>query len=134
MSAPSLITIPGLTLAAWTAAKVVVVVETDSSLIATAAASAGTHDGVSVSENDRVLVITPSPYKHSGIYAAGQVTGSRATDADASGEFTRFKTVAITHGTANAGRVFRYIGKDSPTIGSDGLQFAAGPVAIALPT
>jgi hypothetical protein len=58
---------------------------------------------------------------------------TRATDADAAGEFVRHQTVSVTAGTVNAGRVFSYVGKASPTLGTDVLTFAAGPQAITVP-
>lgn len=58
---------------------------------------------------------------------------TRATDADASGDFVRHRTVSVTHGTANAGRSFRYDGKETPTVGSDALTFVAGPQPIIVP-
>jgi hypothetical protein len=129
MSAPSPITVPGLANDSWTAARVC----STAAMAENEMNTGDVIDGVTLVNGDRILVADPANQLSSnGIYVAG-TTPARAADADASGDFVRHKTVAVTAGTANAGRVFSYVGKASPTVDTDAITFAAGPQAITVP-
>lgn len=136
MSAPSAITVPGLTLGFWTACKLCLVCAAEINTIGeiqTAINTGATVDGVVTVLADRVLVICGSDETLSGIYTVANSASARATDADLSAEFTHGKRVAITHGTVNAGRTYKYLGESEPTLTSDDLPFQAGPAAIPVP-
>ena len=86
-----------------------------------------TFGGAVVSMNDRVLLIGQTDASENGIWLFG-TTGTtmiRATDADASNEFTPNKTVQVLNSTAEgiSGATFAYGGAADPVIGTDNLTF-----------
>lgn len=84
-------------------------------------------DGVTLAENDRVLVWQQSTASQNGIYRVNaSVAASRVTDADASGEFTAGMLVPITAGTLYAGKMFRLL-TSSPTLGSTSIVYVQDP-------
>jgi len=97
-------------------------------------------DGVSPSQNDRVLVKNQTTEEHNGIYTLTTVgSGSanwvltRATDADAASQITGGTFVFVEQGTTNADAGFVFTHNGTPTMGTTDLgvtQFSgAGAVA-----
>ena len=80
-----------------------------------------TVDGISITEQDRILVKNQTNPAENGIYivSAGDIV--RASDADSGAEYVNGKTVEVQQGT-NAGP-FVYSGASNPTIGVDNLTF-----------
>ena len=70
----------------------------------------------------RVLVIGQTDATENGIYVTAAGAWSRASDADASNEFSANKTVCAEYGS-NAGKTYAYTGDTEPTLGSDDLDF-----------
>ena len=97
-------------------------------------------DGISPSQNDRVLVKNQTAEEHNGIYTLTTVgSGSanwvltRATDADAASQITGGTFVFVEQGTTNADAGFVFTHNGTPTMGTTDLgvtQFSgAGAVA-----
>lgn len=97
-------------------------------------------DGISPSQNDRVLVKNQTAEEHNGIYTLTTVgSGSanwvltRATDADAAAQITGGTFVFVEQGTTNADAGFVFTHNGTPTMGTTDLgvtQFSgAGAVA-----
>jgi hypothetical protein len=97
-------------------------------------------DGVSPSQNDRVLVKNQTAVEHNGIYTLTTVgSGSanwvltRAIDADAAAQITGGTFVFVEQGTTNADAGFVFTHNGTPTMGTTDLgvtQFSgAGAVA-----
>ncbi|CAL9980390.1 hypothetical protein VPHD481_0013 [Vibrio phage D481] len=73
---------------------------------------------------DRILVIGDGTDPVTGIYVVNADNSTqRATDAQASGDFTTNKTVNIINGGSHAGATYAYVGASDPTLGSDPLPF-----------
>jgi len=85
-------------------------------------------DGVSPSQNDRVLVKNQTAEEHNGIYTLTTVgSGSanwvltRATDADAAAQITGGTFVFVEQGTTNADAGFVFTHNGTPTMGTTDL-------------
>src|SRR5262245_31027707 len=83
-----------------------------------------TIDGVSLIENDRVLVRAQSDATRNGIYAAGSGNWSRAADFDGSRDVVKGTRVSITDGAANANKQFVVTSADPIGIGTSAIAFA----------
>lgn len=90
--------------------------------IATALNAGDTVDGVTLAEEDRVLVGSQSDASENGIYDVGP-TPVRSSDFDAAGEIPG-ALVLVLDGTANGGTVFRVENADEPVIDTDDITFA----------
>ena len=108
-----------------------------------------TIDGISLSQNDRVLIkdgvnsaSTGVNHKWNGIYSVGALDGttltlSRASDADSNDELTGGTFVFVEQGNVNANNGFVFTHNGTPTLGSTALtvsQFSgAGSITAAGP-
>ena len=84
---------------------------------------AQTIDGVSIIAGDRVLVTGQTTGSANGIYVAAAGAWSRATDADAAGEFTPGRGVFVNEGTTYADSTWAFVNNAEPTVGSTTLMF-----------
>ena len=91
-----------------------------------------TIDGETTSTS-RVLVFGQTDASENGIYVTAAGAWSRATDADASGEWLKNKTVYVSYGDALTDAVYAYTGSDSPTVGTDDLDFTLKNTALNIP-
>ena len=86
-----------------------------------------TFRGETVAQGGRVLVMGQTLPEENGIYIFDTTSTAmtRASDADASGEFTPNKTVQVLGSTdaGISGATFAYTSGDAPTIGTTGLTF-----------
>lgn len=82
-----------------------------------------TIDGVSLSQNDRVLVKNQTTGSENGIYTAASGSWTRATDADTSSEVTSGMFVFVEEGTTNAGRGYVLTTNNPITLGTTALAF-----------
>lgn len=85
----------------------------------------GTIDGVTLVENDRVLVKNQTTASQNGIYVVSALP-SRATDFDSVGpsEVATGATFIVLQGSANNGKVFELTTTGTITLGSTALTFA----------
>jgi hypothetical protein len=83
-------------------------------------------DGKTVAEGDRVLLASQSTGSENGPYLMGAQGVTRASDADAAGEFSAGKFLRITDGDANAGTVWTLTTTGAITLGSTALTFTKG--------
>jgi uncharacterized cupin superfamily protein len=81
-------------------------------------------DGITVAENDRVLVKDQTDETENGPYAASSGEWSRTKDFDGSGDFVQGTLVPVAAGTANVGTVWRVSSAAIDTIGEDDITFA----------
>ena len=92
-------------------------------------------DGVTLSLNDRVLVIGQSSGVQNGIYyvttlgSGANGTWTRSTDTDATGELLSGTIVMVTEGTAYADTQWKLTTNDPITIGSTALTFVQNYLA-----
>ena len=91
-----------------------------------------TIDGETTSTS-RVLVFGQTDASENGIYVTAAGAWSRATDADNSGEWLKNKTVYVSYGDALTDAVYAYVGSDSPTVGTDDLDFTLKNTALNIP-
>ena len=86
--------------------------------------SNGVYGGVSIVENDRVLLYGQTNATENGIYNVS-LTGSwlRSSDAATSADFQTFKTVTVQEGDFTD-KLFDYDGVSDPTIGTDNIVFS----------
>lgn len=82
-------------------------------------------DGVTVAEDDRVLVKDQSDLTENGVYGASTGAWSRTKDFDSGTDFVRGTTVVAAQGTLNVGRIYRVSSADITTIGEDDIEFEA---------
>jgi hypothetical protein len=82
-------------------------------------------DGITVAEDDRVLVKDQTASEDNGVYAASTGEWSRTKDFDGAGDFVRGTTVVAAQGTLNVGRVYRVSSAAIATIGEDDIEFTA---------
>lgn len=82
-------------------------------------------DGVTVAEDDRVLVKDQIDLTENGPYAASSGEWSRTKDFDSPYDFVRGTTVVAAQGTLNVGRIYRVSSADITTIGEDDIEFEA---------
>lgn len=80
-------------------------------------------DGMQMTEDDRVLVVTRPPYTYSGIWQVADGGPVRPDDANAANDFAPGKLVRVLNGTRYRGSVWQYVGPDSPLVGNTGLPF-----------
>ena len=93
--------------------------------IATALNSGDTLDGVTLVDGDRVLVKDQTTTSQNGIYVVSS-SPARSTDADATSEFAENKLVYVTSGATNSGTYWKQTTASSITVGTTGIDFAAG--------
>lgn len=82
-------------------------------------------DGVTVAEDDRVLVKDQSDLTENGVFSASTGAWSRTKDFDSGTDFVRGTTVVAAQGTLNVGRIYRVSSADITTIGEDDIEFEA---------
>lgn len=82
-------------------------------------------DGVTVAEDDRVLVKDQSDETENGVRSASTGEWPRTKDFDSPYDFVRGTTVAVAEGSVNVGRVYRVSSADIDSIGEDDITFAA---------
>lgn len=92
--------------------------------LATALEDGDTLDGVVIATGDRILVKDQTLPAENGIYVA-QASGAavRATDLDATAEAIFGKSITVTAGTVNTGKIF-VVSVVPTTLGTDPLTFA----------
>lgn len=79
-------------------------------------------DGVTVAENDRVLVKSQTTGSENGIYTASSGNWSRSVDWDGTHEIARGTQVLVTTGTVNALKIFSIRTADPLVIGTTNLS------------
>lgn len=82
-------------------------------------------DGVTVAEDDRVLVKDQNDLTENGVYAASTGEWARTKDFDSPYDFVRGTTVVAAQGTLNVGRIYRVSSADIDSIGEDNIEFTA---------
>jgi len=82
-------------------------------------------DGVTVVEDDRVLVKDQDDDTENGVYFASSGAWSRTKDFDSASDFVEGTTVIAGEGALNAGRIYRVSSEPVTTIGEDDITFAA---------
>jgi len=82
-------------------------------------------DGVTVAEDDRVLVKDQSDDTENGVYAASTGAWARPKDFDSHSDFVRGTTVAVARGTVNGSKIFAVSSADVETIGEDSITFTS---------
>lgn len=92
--------------------------------IATALNAGDVLDGITLVAGDRVLVKDQSTGSQNGIYVVS-ASPTRATDADATGEFAQNKIVYVSVGSSNAGTYWRQTTSGSITVGTTAIAFAS---------
>lgn len=80
-------------------------------------------DGVTVAEDDRVLVRTQSDSTQNGIYVAATSTWSRALDFDGNTDFVTGTLIPIASGTLYGGQIFRVTSADPQDVGTNAITF-----------
>lgn len=80
-------------------------------------------DGVTVAEDDRVLVKDQADLTENGVYSASTGAWSRTKDFDSPYDFVRGTTVVAAQGTLNVGRIYRVSSADITTIGEGDIEF-----------
>ena len=81
-----------------------------------------TIDGV-LTSSSRIVIGHQTDASENGIYVTAAGAWTRATDADASGDFTTNKTVYIEGGVSHAGATEAYTGISNPTLGTTDLTW-----------
>ena len=81
-------------------------------------------DGVTVAEDDRVLVKDQSNQAENGIYSASTGAWSRTKDFDGDTDFVQGTLVPVARGTANAGILYRLSNIAPQVVGTTSLTFA----------
>lgn len=84
-------------------------------------------DGVTPSEDDRILVKNQTDATQNGIYSASTGVWSRTVDADSNTEWASGVLVWVTSGTANAGTLWGLTCANPITIGTSLLTFIRDP-------
>lgn len=104
----------------WAAVRVAVTSNVDLS------SPGATLDGVTMATNDRFLATAQSTGAQGGIYVfnGAAAAATRATDADASGDFVTGKKVYVKEGTANAQSVWAFTTTAAFTLGTTTPTFA----------
>lgn len=82
-------------------------------------------DGVTVAEDDRVLVKDQSDLTENGVYGASTGAWARTKDFDSPYDFVRGTTIVAAQGTLNVGRIYRVSSADIDSIGEDNIEFTA---------
>lgn len=81
-----------------------------------------TIDGVSISQGDRILVEEQTNPVENGIYIASSGAWTRATDADAAGDFILNKTCYVEEGDVGAGKTYALTAVPT-TLGTDAVAW-----------
>jgi uncharacterized cupin superfamily protein len=81
-------------------------------------------DGVTVAEDDRVLVKDQGDSEDNGVYAASTGAWSRTKDFDGAGDFVLGTVIPVAAGTVNVGTLWRVSSAAVETIGEDDITFA----------
>lgn len=82
-------------------------------------------DGVTVAEDDRVLVKDQNDLTENGVFSASTGEWPRTKDFDSPYDFVRGTTVVAAQGTLNVGRIYRVSSADITSIGEDNIEFTA---------
>lgn len=81
-------------------------------------------DGVTLAANDRVLVKDQSTASQNGIYIVS-ASPARATDADATVEFSQNKNVYVVSGSTNGGTYWKQTTSSPITVGTTSIDFGS---------
>jgi hypothetical protein len=81
-------------------------------------------DGITLVNGDRVLVKDQSTASQNGIYIVS-ASPARATDADASAEFSQNKNVYVTSGSTNAATYWKQTTSGAITVGTTSVAFGS---------
>lgn len=81
-------------------------------------------DGVTVAEDDRVLVKNQNDQTENGVYAASSGAWSRTKDFDGDTDFVQGTLVPVARGTANGGTLYRLSNVGPQVVGTTSLTFS----------
>ncbi len=92
----------------------------------TLATPGATHDGVTLANNDRLLLLNQTTGSENGIYVFNGPASAltRATDADTSAEVTPGTALSVAEGTVNGDKTFVLVTNAPITLGTTALTFS----------